>query len=206
MKIYFIRHGETNWNKERRLQGQSDIPLNDYGRQLAYETREGMKDIEFQSVFSSPLVRARETAKILLEGRNIPVIEDERIKEISFGTDEGASIIEIKNRPEARLYNFLNKPECYMPPEGGESLGDLVKRCESFVKEQLLPMEDSCENVLVVAHGALIRAMICYLAKIPFQEFWDRKPHPNCAVTVFECIQGKIRLLEEGKIFYNPKN
>lgn len=203
VKIYFIRHGETEWNKAKRLQGQSDIPLNDYGRRLAYETREGMKGIDFQAVFTSPLVRAKETAQILMDGRDIPIWEDERIKEISFGIDEGASIPELKEHPETRLYHFLCNPEGYIPPEGGESLPQLAGRCGRFVEEKLLPMEKSCENVLVVAHGALIRAMICHIEKIPFREFWNGSPHPNCAVTIFECNHGKVRLLEEGKTYYN---
>ena len=61
MKIYFVRHGETIWNKEKKIQGQSDIPLNEYGRELAYVTANALQDIPFDIVYSSPLIRAKET-------------------------------------------------------------------------------------------------------------------------------------------------
>lgn len=202
MNIFFVRHGETAWNKARRFQGQSDIPLNDYGRELAVATREGLGGLLFQAVYSSPLIRAKETAEIITKGQNVPIIEDERIKEIAFGTGEGSYIEEIRSCPDSEMYHFLCNPEQYIPPEGGETLSEMVKRCESFVREVLIPAEKECENVLVVAHGALIRGMICYIEKIPFQEFWERKPHKNCAVTIFECKDKELRMVEEGKLYY----
>ena len=92
MKLYIVRHGETDWNKARRVQGFSDIPLNEYGRHLARETAEGMKDIPFDLAYTSPLVRARETAEIILAGREIPLIESNGIKEMGFGEYEGMCI------------------------------------------------------------------------------------------------------------------
>ena len=76
MKIYFVRHGETDWNKDRKIQGQVNIALNEFGRHLARETAKGLKDIPFDVCFTSPLDRAKETAKIILEGREVPIIED----------------------------------------------------------------------------------------------------------------------------------
>ena len=89
MILYVIRHGETAWNKVRRLQGQTDIPLAEEGIRLAKETGIGMKDILIDLVISSPLQRALQTAECITEGRNIPILTDERIQEISFGDWEG---------------------------------------------------------------------------------------------------------------------
>ena len=83
MKLYLIRHGETDYNRNRRIQGQCDIPLNDYGRKLAYQTAEGLRDVPFDAVFTSPLVRAKETARIVMGERKLPFFEDDRIAEIS---------------------------------------------------------------------------------------------------------------------------
>ena len=74
MKIYVLRHGETSWNRQRLLQGRSDVELNENGRKLAKETAEGMADIPFDLVFTSPLKRAKETAEIVLNGRDIPIV------------------------------------------------------------------------------------------------------------------------------------
>ena len=80
MELYLIRHGETDYNKERKIQGSCDIPLNEYGRELAKVTAEGLKDIPFDVIFTSPLCRARETAEWIARGRQIPVYEDKRLQ------------------------------------------------------------------------------------------------------------------------------
>ena len=85
MLLYIVRHGETDWNKSHRVQGRTDIPLNDYGRRLAEETAEGMKDIQIDIGMTSPLLRAKETAQIILKGRDVPLYDEARLQEISFG-------------------------------------------------------------------------------------------------------------------------
>ena len=85
MKLYIIRHGETVWNTEGRLQGKEDIELNENGIRLAKVTAEAMRDIPFDLAITSPLKRARQTAELIVGDRKIPVIEDERIEEITFG-------------------------------------------------------------------------------------------------------------------------
>ena len=86
MKLYIIRHGETSWNAEGRLQGQTDIPLNENGIRLAKITGEALKEVPFDLAISSPLKRARQTADLVLAGRQVPVLEDARIEELSFGS------------------------------------------------------------------------------------------------------------------------
>ena len=89
MKLYLIRHGETDLNKKRILQGQTNSELNDYGRELARLTAEGLMEVPFDLAFTSPLKRAKETAQIILSGRNVPLLEETRIQEISLGEYEG---------------------------------------------------------------------------------------------------------------------
>lgn len=84
-----MRHGKTDWNAKHKLQGRTDIPLNDEGREMAEKAREEYKDIHFDVCYCSPLIRAKETAEIVLQGRNIPLITDERLQEMSFGVYEG---------------------------------------------------------------------------------------------------------------------
>lgn len=204
MKLYFIRHGETEWNKQRKLQGQVDIPLNEYGRSLAKITAEGMADIPFDKVFTSPLKRAKETAQILCENRPVTPIEDMRLKEISFGVGEGKSLAAIHNQPGIKLYAFLHHPEDYVPPRNGETFIDMYRRCNSFIEEVLLPLESTCENVAVVAHGALNRGMIHYANHRPEKDFWS-VTHKNCSVTIMDCTNGHLTILEEGKIYYKEE-
>lgn len=89
MRLYLIRHGETVWNTEGRLQGKADIELNENGIRLAKVTGEAMKDIHFDLAITSPLKRARQTAELVLGERKVPILEDSRIEEITFGVWEG---------------------------------------------------------------------------------------------------------------------
>ena len=89
MDIYFLRHGETKWNTLGRIQGQKNTKLSEKGIEQAKLTAEGMKDIPFDAIYSSPLERAYLTARIVRGERDIPIKLDERLKEIGFGADEG---------------------------------------------------------------------------------------------------------------------
>lgn len=106
MIIYLMRHGETEWNRTGRLQGQSDIPLNEFGIRLAEKTAEGLKDVNFDAVFSSPLQRALKTAEIVAGSRAVTVETDERLREIYFGSGEGARFDEAKGNASHPLHNF----------------------------------------------------------------------------------------------------
>ena len=87
--LYIMRHGKTEWNKKKKLQGRTDIPLCREGIEMAEKAREEYKDVHLDVCYCSPLVRARKTAEIVLGGRNIPIIPDDRLKEMSFGEYEG---------------------------------------------------------------------------------------------------------------------
>ena len=87
--LYIMRHGRTDWNVRHKLQGRTDIPLNEEGRRMAEKAGEEYRNIPLDLCFCSPLVRARETAEIVLRGRNIPIRTDDRLREMSFGIYEG---------------------------------------------------------------------------------------------------------------------
>lgn len=204
MKIYLVRHGETEWNKEYRLQGQADTRLNDYGRELAQITAEALKDIPFDVIYHSPLSRAEETAVILRRNRKIDIIADERIKEMSFGIAEGCHILSIKNNPEDPMYNFLKHPGRYNPPKDGESFEEVTARSAAFMKETILPLEEKCQNVLIVAHGAVNRTILNVIAGIPVSDFWNIRLK-NCAVSIIDLTGGELTLEQEGAIYYQTE-
>ena len=88
--LYILRHGQTDWNVTKKLQGQTDVPLNENGRAMAVEAGGRYADIPLDVCFCSPLVRARETAALFLAGRDVPVRCDDRLREMAFGLCEGA--------------------------------------------------------------------------------------------------------------------
>ena len=89
--LYIMRHGKTDWNIQHKLQGRTDIPLNEEGRQMAKQAREDYLNIPIDICYCSPLIRARETAELVLQGRNIPILYDDRLIEMGFGIYEGTA-------------------------------------------------------------------------------------------------------------------
>ena len=176
--LYIIRHGRTDWNDLRMLQGKTDIPLNEDGRRMAAEAAKEYAEIPFDICFCSPLVRAKETAEILLRGRDVPVEYDDRLMEMSFGVYEGVkSSFDI---PDCPVNEFFFHPESYDDPvEGGESTRDLMERTGSFLREKVYPRLERGEDVLIVGHGAMNSSIVCNVLELPLTEFWS-KGIENC--------------------------
>lgn len=170
--LYIMRHGKTDWNVSRRLQGRTDIPLNDDGRSMAEKARNEYMDIHFDVCYCSPLIRAKETAEILLKGRNIPIITDDRLLEMSFGVYEG-----IENSfqiPDCPINVLFKEPEKYkVPVENAESLEELYSRTGSFLKEVVEPQLQDGKDILIVGHGAMNSSIICQVRNIPVEKFWS---------------------------------
>lgn len=201
MIVYLMRHGETDWNKARRLQGQSDIALNENGIDLARKTAAGLKGVTFDRVFSSPLKRALMTAQIVAAESGCAVETDDRLKEINFGPSEGECFDPAKKDPAHPLHNFFCRPEAFHPTDGAEALDAARERAFAFLQEKVLPLEGSCEAILIVAHGALNRCILNRLAGIPDERFWQIEL-PNCAVSILCAEDGELRILEQSKVYY----
>ena len=107
MKLYLVRHGETDWNKVKRIQGQVDIPLNQFGKRLAEETAEGLRDIPFDLCISSPLSRAHETARIILYGKDIPIIKMPELRKWHLVNMKENAVQEITGNSRRIFTNFL---------------------------------------------------------------------------------------------------
>lgn len=204
MNLYLIRHGETDYNKNRRIQGQCDIELNEYGRELARVTAEGLKDVSFDVVFTSPLKRAKETAQIIIDGREIPVIEDERIQEIGFGEYEGLCCgFKGYNIPDDRAFlNFFHDTANYQVPPKGESFEEVIQRTGDFLSELIHEEKYADKTVLVSTHGCALKAILANINHTPIGEFWGEGVHKNCAVTRIKVSRQEISVIEEGKVYY----
>ena len=176
--LYIMRHGQTDWNMMQRLQGRTDIPLNDKGRQMAKAAHDEYKDVHFDVCYCSPLIRARETAEILLSGRDIPIIADERLIEMCFGIYEGREYS--FTEPEGGLFDVTAPPEIYTSPKGGaESLDELFARTGEFLDETALPLVKEGKDVLIVGHGAMNSSIVCRIKGFQRKDFW-KAGIPNC--------------------------
>lgn len=203
MKIYIIRHGETEWNTLRKLQGRTDIELNEAGIRLAEITAEALKDISFDIAYTSPLKRAYKTAEIIVGDRDIPLISDERIQEVSFGSYEGLGCSKANYEiPDPEFEYFFQAPEKYVAKKGAESIEDLCKRTTEFLKEITSNPELEDKTVLIATHGAALKGLLSSIGNKEKKDFWGIGVHRNCAVTELESHQGEITLIEENRIYY----
>ena len=170
--LYIIRHGKTDWNALHKLQGRTDVPLNEEGRQMAEAAREKYRNIPFDLCFCSPLIRARETAEILLRNRNIPILNDDRLTEMGFGIYEGME--NVFQVPECPVNVLFRSPEKYTsPPGGAESLDELFARTGAFLRECVNPLLSAGQDILIVGHGAMNSSIVCQIRKLPRAQFWS---------------------------------
>ena len=186
MKVYLMRHGETDYNKKGLIQGTLDIPLNEFGLELAEKTKEGFEKegLTFDYCYCSPLIRARQTAEIILRGT-----DTQKLADLSWNPA-------LKN-----IDALFHAPEQYRATEQGESYEALLARVEDFLKHEILPLEEKMKRVLICCHGGIIRAFLAYIKGLEIKDFWNSH-QPNCSVNILEVKNQKIRILEEHKIYY----
>lgn len=169
--LYIMRHGKTDWNIRHKLQGRTDIPINDEGRQMAEHAAKEYRNVHFDICYCSPLIRAKETAEIVLRGREVPIITDDRLKEMGFGIYEGTeNSFEI---PDCPINVLFQKPESYQAVEGGESLEELYARTGEFLREIVTPALEQGKDILIVGHGAMNSCIINQIRKLPVEQFWS---------------------------------
>ena len=185
MELYLIRHGQTVWNKAGKLQGRTDIELNENGRQVAGDLGRKLENTKIDIIYSSPLIRAYETACLIRGHRNIPIIRDSRLVEISFGKGEGDSWLKW-NDPSCPYNAFFNDTSNYIPPENGETLEEVMARTKNFVQEVIEPLHKTVERVMIVAHGALNSGLMCYLEGNSKANYWGSGLQKNCEASIFE--------------------
>ena len=204
MNIYIMRHGETDWNKARRIQGNTDIPLNENGIELAKFTAQGLHrdGIVFDRAFSSPLSRAVQTAEIICKESHIPVVTDPRITEFAFGQAEGVSVTELTENPAYKNLGYcFTKPSLYRAMNGAESFEEMFARTADFMEHVLKPLELTSRNVLVSCHGGTARALLMNVNGWELDRYWDIS-EPNCAVNLMTLRNGVFSVVYMGKTYY----
>lgn len=202
MKLYLVRHGITDWNARKKIQGQVDIPLNETGRDLARKTAEGLKDVPFDLCMTSPLCRAKETARIILGSRNVNILDEPRLMEMAFGDYEGKCCSrEGWELPEG-FHKFFDDPAGYEPPRGGESFADVKKRTGAFLADLYQKPEYRGLNILITTHGAALAGLLNNIKQEPLSRYWGDGVHRNCAVTEVEVRDGVPEILSENVIYY----
>jgi len=195
MEIWFLRHGETEWNAERRIQGSTAwTDLTGEGVRLAEETARAMAEagVTFDRAYTSPYLRAARTARIVCGRLGLEPVADARLREMSFGRYEGTLIGEGRFA-DANIRSCFLDPPSYVP-DGGETFDEVAARVRDFVFGEMAPLEGSVRRVLAVAHGVVLRTAVRLATGAPLGDFW-RGAQPNCCVHVFSLAGGRLSLV-----------
>ena len=182
--ILIVRHGETLWNKERRLQGQKDIPLSETGILQAKALQDTIKRHKITKIYTSKLSRAIKTAEIITNHLDLPMKKLKTLNEISYGQWEGKLREEYKEELKR-----LNIPYHLYTPKNGEPNNRFKKRVISSFRK--IVNKNQGETILIVAHGAVIQAIFRHLKKIPYSQDSPYKI-PNTCFSIFHLEDGKI--------------
>ena len=189
LRLYFMRHGETVWNTERRYQGMTDIELSEEGLRQAECAAKRFKNIKIDKIYASPLKRAMKTAEKIAAEKGLEIISEDNFREIHFGEWEGKTVPELTEKYGESYTNFIREPHKYgFPGEG--SVENVINRIKPGI-DRLIAEDEG--NVLIVSHGGIIRLMIMYIMGLDsswFTKMWINNP----GVSIVE-IKNDRRLL-----------
>jgi probable phosphoglycerate mutase len=182
-QLILIRHGETLWNTERRMQGQLDSPLTERGQWQARQLGERLKSLPFVSLYSSDLPRARQTAQCIADSTGHAVIEDVRLRERHFGLFEGMTRAEMEQRDPEIYARFMSRDPRFAVP-GGESPADFFARCRAVLEE--LAAGHPGQTIAVVTHGLVLDAAYRAATGLALENL---RPVPlvNASLNWFDC-------------------
>ena len=212
MVIYLLRHGMTPWNYEYKIQGATDIPLHEVGIKMAEETAEAFRGegVTFDKVYSSPLIRAVQSARIV-SGRE-DIITDERLRELSFGVLEGLKVTEEKDKADSLFRHFKGAPEQYeediKAEPSIEPLSALCKRAADFCEDRIEEHPETDGTILISAHGALNQAILMHMRRdTDIANFWKGQLMPNCGIHIvhYDPAKKEYSMLCPSQRFYSDE-
>ncbi len=158
--IYLTRHGQTEWNIEKRLQGHGNSPLTDAGIKRAEELSKRLKDIKIECIYTSPIERAYKTASILKGDKEIELITHDGLKEMNFGDFEGKITEEVMQENPDWDINLIMQGNLEMRAPNGETLAEVRERVSKAMDEII--KDNDGKSILVVAHGITLKAIMNY--------------------------------------------
>lgn len=200
MEIYFVRHGETVWNTQKRFQGLSDSPLTEKGIEQAKLLSKKLENINFDKFYSSPLKRANDTAKLIRGNRNQEIEIFDDFKEISMGEMEGIQHEEFKKIYPQQQNDFYFDPVNYNPKiYGGESFLEVRERVINGL-EKFINLNKDYERVLVVSHGATLKTLFHYLKGTELDELKEEKVPRNTSYTIVKYENKKFEIIDFSNI------
>lgn len=194
MKIYITRHGQTEWNTLKKMQGWQNSNLTEKGIEDAIRLGKRLEDINFSKIYSSPLGRAKDTANYIKGNRDIEIELLDGLREMGFGSWEGVENEKVMKLHKEQYDNFWNKPELYKR-EDSENFEELFKRVEKTLEYII---EDARgENILIVSHAVTIKTIYALINNYKIEEFWIPPYIDGTSLTVIELDEKEMKIILE---------
>ena len=181
MELHLIRHGETQWNRDRRVQGQADVGLNETGNRQAAELGKRIAGIPYDAIYCSSSLRTKETAWLAFPDRHEELIFVDALREIDLGPWEGRLHAEIAIEEPESQHNFWHMPHLF-EVEGAENFYQLQERAMQAIRG--IARRHHGQRVAVISHGALIKSVLCFFEGLPMRDLWAWQPLHNCARSI----------------------
>ena len=169
-RIYLVRHGQTAWNKEEIFRGRTDVPLNETGLREAQLAGEYFREMEIHAIYSSPLLRALETAQKIAEVQRLEVRSLQGIIDMCFGEWEGQSLKDVQEKDGQRFQQWKNEPHLVKIP-GGETLDEVRDRAMAVLETTI--KSHSGKTLLFVSHRVVNKVILCSILGLDNSHFWQ---------------------------------
>lgn len=186
--LLLVRHGQTDWNVAGRIQGASDTPLNENGREQARRLAARLSGLAVEAVYSSDLARAAETARIVRGQRHVPLRLTTSLREIRYGEWEGKTRAELEEAGLARTLSRWNDGHAVPEPAGGETREQVDERVDRFLA-CVVPRHEG-HTIIVVSHGGTLRLMLCRLLGLSASQ-WGQVRQGNTALSKAVLVPGR---------------
>mgnify|MGYP001599028211 CR=1 FL=1 len=189
--LYLVRHGQTEWNRLHRIQGQSDPSLNETGRAQARALARTFAGRPLDAVYSSPLQRARDTAESIAQAHNLPVHTFDELKELNVGALDGVTLVEMRERHGDFLARWRRDASVRLPG-GGETLAELRARAWAVIER--ISQAHAGRRVAVVTHSFLTQVVVSAVLGLPLDHFRRVRVSEGCISAVDFSSNGRPRL------------
>lgn len=195
LRLYITRHGETEWNIEKRMQGWKDSNLTPKGVENAIALGNRLKDVDFNCIYSSSSRRAICTAELIRGNRNIRLIPDDNLREINLGEWEGKTFTEVEQCDKQGHKAFWEAPHLYVP-KSGESYFQVRDRIEAVLNKIINENEDG--NVLIVTHAVIVKTIMSFFKALPVDKLWEQPFIHGTSLSIVEINDKEATVILEG--------
>lgn len=203
LTLYVTRHGETEWNLQRRMQGWMDSALTPKGTRDAASLGQRLKNVEFKAIYSSSSKRTLRTAELIRGDRDIPMIPDDDLREIHLGEWEGKIASEIEIEDSEEYGSFWKTPHQYKP-KSGESFYEVHDRVKAVLDRIIAGNTDG--NVLIVTHAVVVKIIMSYFKGLSLETLWEPPFVHGTSLCVIEGVDGVPEIVLEGDISHLSEN